>query len=396
VSSGAALTVSSAERVARLGLPPAAVIGVRFAVGRGPSSTAAPTRSVIAGVGFSIVAVVTALTFGASLDRLFSTPRLYGWNWDAVVGSPMFDHSTEIIPKLQGSRAVGGFSAIARAQGDIAGVTIQGYGFETLHGMVLPTLVEGRVPAQPDEISVGAKTLHAIHHQVGELVDVSIADKSQTFRIVGTTVFPSLTTLEPEVLGNGVLLTGEGLRRLAPQAQQNIFAIKFAAGANRKQAGHDLARIFHQIGYAQAVPPLQITDFGRVNKTPRVLSALLVVMAVASLAHALLTTIRRRRRELAILKTLGFTRGQLWATVAWQATAMTILALGVGLPFGVVGGRWIWRIFANNLGVVPGPAVPIAILLVAVPAALVVANLIAAIPSRLAASTQPAHVLRSE
>ena len=44
------------------------------------------------------------------------------------------------------------------------------------------------------------------------------------------------------------------------------------------------------------------------------------VLAVAALGHTLVSSIRRRRRDLATLKTLGFTRGQVSATVAWQAT----------------------------------------------------------------------------
>jgi predicted lysophospholipase L1 biosynthesis ABC-type transport system permease subunit len=110
----------------------------------------------------------------------------------------------------------------------------------------------------------------------------------------------------------------------------------------------------------------------------------------------LVTSIRRRRRDLAILKTLGFQRGQLTSAVAWQATTLSILALLIGLPVGVATGRWIWTGFADQLGILPSPAIPVAALLLTIPATLVLANLIAFLPGRAAGRVQAATVLRTE
>jgi hypothetical protein len=82
--------------------------------------------------------------------------------------------------------------------------------------------------------------------------------------------------------------------------------------------------------------------------------------------------------------------------VAWQATTITVLALALGLPAGARAGQWAWDRFAESLGVVAEPAVPVVAILVAVPVSLVVANLVAAIPGRAAARTPAALVLRSE
>jgi predicted lysophospholipase L1 biosynthesis ABC-type transport system permease subunit len=96
------------------------------------------------------------------------------------------------------------------------------------------------------------------------------------------------------------------------------------------------------------------------------------------------------------LKTLGFVRRQLWGAVAWQATTLAAIALLIGLPAGIAGGRWGWRLFAGQLGVLPDPVVPLAAIFVAVLSALALANLVAVLPGRAAARTQPATVLRSE
>jgi ABC-type antimicrobial peptide transport system permease subunit len=127
-----------------------------------------------------------------------------------------------------------------------------------------------------------------------------------------------------------------------------------------------------------------------------VLAGLLVVMALAALANTLVSSIRRRRRDLAILKTLGFLGRQVSATTAWQATTLAAAALLVGLPLGVAAGRITWLAFAHQLGVAEDVRTPMAAILLAVPATILVAVLIAAIPAVSAARTRPALVLRSE
>ena len=97
-----------------------------------------------------------------------------------------------------------------------------------------------------------------------------------------------------------------------------------------------------------------------------------------------------------MLKSLGFTRRQVRHAVAWQATTIVAIALLIGLPTGIAGGRWAWHIFAAQLGVLPEPAVPLATIFIAIPAALALANLIAAAPARAAARIQSATVLRTE
>ena len=66
------------------------------------------------------------------------------------------------------------------------------------------------------------------------------------------------------------------------------------------------------------------------------------------------------------------------------------------LPAGVAGGRWAWRLLAAQLGVLPEPSVPFTAIFIAIPAALVAANLIAAAPGQAAARTPIATVLRAE
>jgi predicted lysophospholipase L1 biosynthesis ABC-type transport system permease subunit len=139
-----------------------------------------------------------------------------------------------------------------------------------------------------------------------------------------------------------------------------------------------------------------VVSLASIAGLPVVLSGLLALMAAATLAHTLASSTRRRRRDLAILKSLGFGRWQLRQALAWQATTIAAIALLIGLPAGIARGRWAWRYLATQLGVLPEPAVPLTAILIAIPAALVAANLIAAARGQAAARIPPAAVLRTE
>ena len=130
--------------------------------------------------------------------------------------------------------------------------------------------------------------------------------------------------------------------------------------------------------------------------TPLALAAVLALLAAATVAHALVSAVRRRRRDLALLKTLGLSRGQVSATVAWQASTVGIVALVVGIPLGIVIGRFGWRALTDDLGTVSETVVPVLGVLLAVPVVLLLVNVVAYAPGRVAARLRPATVLRSE
>jgi predicted lysophospholipase L1 biosynthesis ABC-type transport system permease subunit len=97
-----------------------------------------------------------------------------------------------------------------------------------------------------------------------------------------------------------------------------------------------------------------------------------------------------------LFKAIGFTRRQVSAAVAWQATTVAFVALLVGLPLGVAAGRWLWSLLAGRLGIPSEPVTPVLAVLLAVPATLVLLNLVAAVPGRHAGAVPAATVLRTE
>jgi ABC-type lipoprotein release transport system permease subunit len=144
------------------------------------------------------------------------------------------------------------------------------------------------------------------------------------------------------------------------------------------------------------VKPNDVVNFGGIQALPFVLAGILGVLGVATMTHLLASAVRRRRRDLAILKTLGFSRGQITAAVLWQSALLAAVALLIGVPLGVGVGRWLWTFFATQLGVLVEPRVPVPAVLLVIPAAIVLAGIVAAVPARVASLVKPALVLRTE
>ena len=142
--------------------------------------------------------------------------------------------------------------------------------------------------------------------------------------------------------------------------------------------------------------PAQIINYGSLGSTPALLAAALAAGAVTALGITLVASVRRRRRDLAILKTLGFTRRQLGGAVAMQAGVAAVIGCVAGIPLGIALGRTLWDLFARQIDAVPDPTVPIPTVVAIGVIAVALAVAVAAIPGRLAARTPTSQLLRAE
>jgi len=422
-------TPAAARAAAATGLPASGVEGLRLALDPGRGRTAVPVRSVLAGAVLAMTVVSATLTFGASLTTLVSHPGLYGWNFDyafyAVQGwGPVPARWAD--PLLAHDRLVA-----ASTGADFATVEVDG---QTVPAMIMPTrpavaphVLSGHGLDSSHDIVLGPATLAALHQRVGGTVTLSGGSLDVKLKIIGTatmpaiggvlSVHPSMDTgalFSAAVLpGNalvgvfGRLLTGPNaiLVRLRPgvseaaglrsmQAIRNkLTAVLNSPRALEASGGGSLA---DTIDLLPAQRPAEIVNYRSMGAMPAVLAGGLATGAVAALGLTLVASVRRRRRDFALLKTLGFTRGQLAGAVAWQSSAIAVIGLVVGVPVGIAVGRWLWLAFAHELSAVPDPVVPATSIALTVVAALALANLVAALPGRAAARTPAAMMLRAE
>jgi putative ABC transport system permease protein len=274
-------------------------------------------------------------------------------------------------------------------------VGMDGVALDAVKGDIEPAILEGRAPKGADEVAVGRKSLQAARVRVGSSVVVSIVGqpRTQTMKVVGIVVLPFDD--DTSTIGEGLWMTFAGIQGLANYIPRDSAIIRFAPGVSHQAAIKRLQSRFPG-DYSSLDIPSGVEDFGRVSRLPLVLAGVLAALAAGTLAHMLTSSIRRRRRDLAILKTLGFGRGQVRAAVAWQAAVFTVTALVIALPLGVVAGRWIWNVVARYGGFAPATVIPATQFGIVCAGSLIAAALIAVFPAGTAARTQPALVLRSE
>lgn len=383
-----------ADLFARTGFSPPSVAGVRMALESGRGHNTVPVRSTIIGAVIAITAVATALTFGASLDHVRTSPRLQGWNWDASLGDD-FDpeNAARVLPVLRGNPFVEAISAGGAATVSAGGHDIGVVGMDQIAGRITPVLLDGHEPFRDDEIVLGARTMRETGAKIGDSISLSAGARHKELRVVGRAVAPSIAN--EAFSGRGGFMTFAALRELLPSNAEDIYLFTARPGKLKEAITGIRSRL---PGLALQTGPSSgdVSELTRVRGLPLVLAGVLALLGAATMAHLLVTAIRRRRTDLAILKTLGFVRGQVRSTVAWQASALAICALAVGLPLGVVAGRWSWSLLASQIGFPSEPDVRLGTLLLTIPGALLIVNAIAAFPARAAARMQPADVLRVE
>jgi hypothetical protein len=331
-----------------------------------------------------------------------NTPRLFGWTWDALVvpdDTLTFTHTEAAVrhdPAIR-SVAAGRFGQVI-----IGASTVPALGVD---GPPDITIVDGRAPSHDDEIALGASNMRTAKTAIGHRVTVHGPGGTHRYLVTGRAVFPRLApypAAEPTGLGIGAALTRAGLARLVPDAQDQFMLVTLRgprAGPTALARSGFAKRVFPSDSPGAVLGPQRpndVTSYDRVARTPLVLAALLALLALATATHVLVTSVRRRRRELAVLKTLGFTRRQVSTSVAAQATTMIGVAALIALPLGIVVGQWAWGATARWLGIPEEPVTPIGILTVTALGAVLLANVIAFAPGRLAARIRPSLALRAE
>jgi hypothetical protein len=355
-------------------------------------------RIAIAAMATALAALAASLGFAASMHRVVTDPHLTGWNWDAFgIASPSV--GARLLRDGTASQAISG----SMFQVKVGSQEVIGLGLDP--GPAGPVMIAGRQPSEADEVALGPSTMRALHTRIGAHVAASFVEfpsgtlypARAPMHVVGVVAVPQ-TTQNLVGEGSGAVFSRAALRTYGPPGvRDDAVFLRFARGvgldegANRFRSMLDPGDLV--LVRAQAADQ---SNLAHVSALPNVLAGLLGLLAAAALVHTIATTVRRRRRDLAVLKTLGFVRRQLWSTVVAQSATIVAIALVVGIPLGIVGARWGWIAFVDHLDFVPQPVVPALPVGSLIPGALVLGAAIALLPARAAARTQPALVLRSE
>jgi type II secretory pathway pseudopilin PulG len=395
--------------VAKAGLPASAVVGVRNALDRGRGRTSVPVATALVGATVAVIALVATSVFGASLSHLVSTPPLYGQNWQFDLDNlttPQLNSALAIVkPDPEVTKVTWGFTGKYL---DVGPVSVEGIFTTVAKGPFAFTLVNGHPPIG-DEIVLGSTTMARAKVHVGSDVLVKLINKrgktlSHRFRVVGTVVLPP--SFSTGGLGVGAIIplttalhlacsTSPDETKCEKQLQSRIEGWGMVMGV--EPGSHALiGRLERKFSENLTVlsRPVNLVNFGQAVDFPLLLGVTLALFGAATLAHLLFVSVARRRRQVALLKVLGFVRRQVLAATCWQAITVVAVGLVIGVPLGIVTGRVVWHLFAANLGAVPVAVIPVT-LIGDVCAVIVVGGLLlAAVPALFAIRVSPAEALR--
>jgi hypothetical protein len=379
---------SVVDRVTRLGGSPPTVLGLRFALEAGRGARAVPVRSAITGAMVGIAGVVAGLVFLSSLDRLIDSPARSAIPFDVGIADVTRD---DLEGEILDSPLVGDIAVIASAPLALEGLAIDGHAVEELRGSLDIGLEAGRLPRTPDEITLGLRAAQDLDVATGDTVTAQQPGaEERELAVVGVGVVP---TFNGEELGLNALLTTEGLAENATAAPFTGAAVEVAPGQDVGELSDLLASRFE--ADAEAIP-VAVQNLEELGGLPAGVAAIVGSIAVLALVNALIVAVRRRRRDLAVLRSMGFTRRQTAVSVVVMSLAIVAIGVLFGLPIGLAVGATLWRLTASGAFVLSDAYFRWELLLLPVVGAVVIALVAATIPARQAAAQSSAEGLRTE
>jgi putative ABC transport system permease protein len=355
-------------------------------------------RSAVAGTALAMAGVIGVAVFSGSLTRLTTEPARQGWGWDVFVRGFNAGDTVARTPKaatlLSDDPDV---SAITQVWIDyeprVNGHTVAGFAERFVKGHRGFVIVRGRAPAGPDEVALGAKTLRRADVAIGGTIEI----EGKSLRVVGTALFPA--TSSGYALADGVLFTYEGVQTMklvAAGGDDSQYAVTFRPGVDRPAALQRLKALNNGDPPAGPVPHAEIEQLRQLDRLPWALAGFLAVIALLAVGHLIVLSVRRRGRDLAVLRALGCTPGQVDRIVALQATMLAIGGVVIGTPVGILLGHVVWARIADAYGVADDAAWPWIPMAVALAGTLVLVNAIAWWPAHRAARGGVAATLTTD
>lgn len=189
-------------------------------------------------------------------------------------------------------------------------------------------------------------------------------------------------------------LAGANLRLDPVRTSRTILAVTIGAMllSMFSAAGESLRIAVRSMAPADDIPGVDATINALVGGAYGLIS-FSVLVSILGLGSALTMSVIQRRRELAMLRSLGFTRSQLRGTLVAESVVMTTVGVGVGLllgtAYGFIGARAVFGTAAGLLPTHPPlfvPALIVGAVLFGVAASLA--------PARRAGRVPPADALR--
>ena len=216
-----------------------------------------------------------------------------------------------------------------------------GFSFDPNRQLSPYRLVEGKAPTTADDVVMDKATATKHHFAVGDRVLMNLPNRPETFTITGIVTF-----------GNDNNLAGVTLAGFDLQAAQNIFNsrgyydtinVLAAPGANNVNLTRAIARLLSPgvevvSGQTVANELSSAVDnaLGFISTALLIFAAIALFVGAFTIFNTFSITIGQRTRELALLRVVGASRGQVFRSVLGEAALTGLVASLIGLGLGVL------------------------------------------------------------
>jgi len=154
--------------------------------------------------------------------------------------------------------------------------------------------------------------------------------------------------LSSSIFQGYVLISNENFLRNYPSSSgSNVFLIDGSAEKS-KEIGEELKNTFRDYGWEMTTAGERLNEFNSVTNTYLAiflaLGALGLILGTVGLAIVVARSVLERRREIAILQALGFTKGSIWKLLVREYLSLLTWGLMIGLVSSTVS---VWPQFIS-------------------------------------------------
>lgn len=376
--------------------------------------------AIVLGVAFVAGALTLTDTLGKVFDNLFTDvnaktavevrgrPVFAGGNDGQTSRSPL---SASLLPTLRGVAGVAGatgdvmgYAALLDRTGGLVaagGAPIFGVNYDTNAATSTFTLRSGRAPAGPTAVALDATTARETGFRAGDQVTVLLRTGRQRFTVSGVFGFGSNDNLA----GAKVLAFDQATAQTLLGRAGEFTTIRLAATPGTSDAAlRDRVRtvlpatieaVTGQESADEAAK--QIKDaLGFFNVFLLVFAGVALFVGSFLIFNTFNILVAQRQRELALLRALGATRGQVTRSVLVEGAVVGVLASGIGLGAGIGVALGLRALISSFGGTLPsGPLVVTSrTVLAAFVVGTVVTLLASLLPARKASAVPPVAALR--
>lgn len=345
----------------------------------GPRSS---RRLAAVGVGAGLVGMMASLTFAATLGAFVTDPD----NWGGIA-----DHQVELpepvrVATLAALGDAPEISAVAEVTGgevDVADDQVPAFWFTAHRGEIGPKVLQGRAPSTSREVALGPA--------LAERLDLSIDDPVVLGGVAHTVVGVALGFgAYDDSFTDGVIIGGAPMG--PPEERFTSAMVRFRPGVDHEVAA---ASLYGELEYGSLTAPVSIDHLAALRPLLPMVTALVSVVAIASLVHLAVATGSRARRELAVLRALGMARGQLVGAVVLATAVLVVMGTLVAVAPAVVVVRGAWSAALEATDLAAGLDVPVIAPIAAV-GFLVLVVVVSAVVGRHTARAPVSRTLRAD